>query len=167
MKPAFPAWSEQRGENANLVACVLYGVIAIMTAELAVEPDKVSYDEAALGALLIGLAMMFTRFFVDLVKKETELHAHLGLRRTGALLRASLPVLGFPALVAAMLFVAPRLGLRWDALIDLVLYLSVAAVFVLGFGSSYLLDGKASTALLRGAVWTLLSLVLFAAKKLA
>ncbi|SRR5260370_19917664 len=167
MKPASPAWSERRAERANLVACVLYGVIAIMTAELAVEPDKVSHDEAALGALLIGLAMMLTRFLVDLVKKETELHAHVGLRGAGALLRACLPVLAFPVLVAAILFVAGKLGLNWRALIDLVLYLSIAAVFLLGFGSSYVLDGKARPALLRGTVWTLLSLMLFAAKKLA
>jgi hypothetical protein len=32
-----PAWSARRGESANLVACVLYGIIAMMTAELAVE----------------------------------------------------------------------------------------------------------------------------------
>ena len=167
MKPASPAWSERREENANLVASVLYGVIAIMTAELAVEPEEVSYDEAALGAVLIGLAMMLTRFFVDLVKKETELHAHIGLRKAGALLRVSLPVLAFPLLVAAILFVAPRLGLRWHVLIDLVLYLSIAAVFLLGFGSSYVLDSQARPALARGTAWTLLSLVLFAAKKLA
>jgi hypothetical protein len=167
MKPASPAWSQRRAARANLVACVLYGVIAIMTAELAVEPDKVSHDEAALGALLIGLAMMLTRFFVDLVKKETELHAHIGWRGAGAQLRACLPVLAFPVLVAAMLVFAPRLGLTWGALIDLVLYLSIAAVFLLGFGSSFLLDGKPGPALMRGIFWTLLSLVLFAAKKLA
>ncbi len=85
----------------------------------------------------------------------------------GALLRACLPVLAFPVLVTALLFFAPRLGLRWGALIDLVLYLSIAAVFLLGFASSHVLDGKAGPALLRGTVWTLLSLVLFAAKKLA
>jgi hypothetical protein len=167
MKQASPPWSERRGARANLVASVLYGVIAIMTAELAVAPDEVSYDEGALGAVLIGLAMMLTRFFVDLVKKETELHAHLGLGKAGALLRASIPVLAFPVLLAAILFFAPRLGLRWSELIDLVLYLSIAAVFLLGFGSSYVLDGEAGPALLRGTVWTVLSLVLFAAKKLA
>ncbi len=167
MRPASPAWSQRRAARANLVASVLYGVIAIMTAELAVEPGEVSYDEAALGALLIGLAMMLTRFFVDLVKKETELHAHIGLGGAGALLCISLPVLGFPTLVAAMLLFAPRLGLDWGALIDLVLYLSIATVFPLGFGSSYVLDGKPGPALLRGIFWTLLSLVLFAAKKLA
>jgi hypothetical protein len=166
MQPS-PAWSERRGDNANLVASVLYGIVAMMTAELAIEPGEFSYDEAALGALLIGLAMMVTRFFVDLVKKETELHAHLGWRKAGALLRMCVPVLAFPALTAAMLFFAPRLGLEWGALIDLVLYLSVAAVFLLGFFSSYLLDGKARPALVRATVWTVLSLALFAAKKLA
>lgn len=167
MKPPSPAWSQRRAARANLVASVLYGVIAIMTAELAVEPDKISHHEAAVGALLIGLAMMLTRFFVDLVKKETELHAHIGWRGAGTLLRACLPVLAFPMLVAAMLLFAPRLGLNWGALIDLVLYLSIAAVFLLGFGSSYVLDGKTGPALGRGFFWTLLSLVLFAAKKLA
>jgi hypothetical protein len=42
-----------------------------------------------------------------------------------------------------------------------------SAVFLLGFGSSYVLDGKVFPALLRGIFWTLRSLVLFAAKKLA
>jgi hypothetical protein len=167
MTPATPPWSDERAARANLVASVLYGVIAIMTAELAVDPEKFLQDEAALGAALIGLAMMLTRFFVDLVKKETELHTHLSLRKAGALLRQCLPVLAFPLLVAAILFVAARAGLQWSALIDLVLYLSIGAVFLLGFSSSYVLDGKVSPAALRGMVWTLLSLALFAAKKLA
>jgi hypothetical protein len=71
--------------------------------------------------------------------------------------------LAFPVLVAAMLLFAPWFGLTWRALIDL----SIAAAFLLGFGSSFLLDGKPVPALGRGIFWTLLSLVLFAAKKLA
>jgi hypothetical protein len=54
MTPATPPWSDERAARANLVAAVLYGVIAIMTAELAVDPEKISQDEAALGAALSG-----------------------------------------------------------------------------------------------------------------
>jgi hypothetical protein len=42
----------------------------------------------------------------------------------------------------------------------------VLTVFSLGFGSSYILGGQARPAFLRGSSWTLLSLVLFAAKQL-
>ncbi len=165
MKPATPAWSERRREIANRVAAALYGVVAILTAELAIEPGEVSFVEAAVGVLLVGLVMVLTRFFVDLVKKETELGSHIDLRNAGALLRASYYALAFPVLTAAVILIAAALGLRWRALIDLVAYLSIGAVFLLGFGSSYVLDDKPVPALLRAVTWTALGLVLFVAKK--
>jgi hypothetical protein len=45
---------------APRIASILYGVIAIMTVDLAVEPDRLRYFEAVLGVLLIGLAQEFT-----------------------------------------------------------------------------------------------------------
>ena len=42
---------------APRIASVLYGVIAIMTADLIVEPDRLKYAESTWGVLLIGLAM--------------------------------------------------------------------------------------------------------------
>jgi hypothetical protein len=49
--------SEQRRVMAPRIASVLYGVIAIMTADLIVEPDRLKYAESTWGVLLIGLAM--------------------------------------------------------------------------------------------------------------
>ena len=57
-------------------------------------------------------------------------------------------------------------GLRAGALADVVPYVSIVTVLVLGFGSSYVLDRAMKPALLRGASWTLLCLILFAAKQL-
>jgi hypothetical protein len=56
---------------------VLYGVIAIMSAELGVQPGTFTPLEAAIGAVLIGLAMALTRLFVEIVKQETELGSHV------------------------------------------------------------------------------------------
>ena len=42
-------WSQQRRIAAQHVASVLYGVIAIMTADLAAQPGKFGYTEAGLG----------------------------------------------------------------------------------------------------------------------
>jgi|GraSoiStandDraft_16_1057320.scaffolds.fasta_scaffold82708_3 hypothetical protein len=165
MQPATPAWSERRRDITNRVAAALYGVIAILTAEPAIEPGEVSFVEAAVGVLLVGLVMVLTRFFVDLVKKETELGEHIGVSGAGALLRAASYAFAFPAPTAAVILIAAALGLRWRALIDLVAYLSIGAVFLLGFGSSYVLDDKPVPALLRAVTWTALGRVLFAAKK--
>src|SRR5438876_1026658 len=131
MQPATPAWSERRRDITNRVAAALYGVIAILTAEPAIEPGEVSFVEAAVGALL----------------------------------RAASYAFAFPAPTAAVILIAAALGLRWRALIDLVAYLSIGAVFLLGFGSSYVLDDKPVPALLRAVTWTALGRVLFAAKK--
>jgi len=45
-------------------------------------------------------------------------------------------------------------------------YFSVATVMILGFGSSFVLDRRTVPALMRAASWTLLSLLLFAAKQM-
>ena len=58
------AWSEKRRLMAPRVAAVLYGVIAIVTADLILQPGKVTYAEAVLGALLIGFSMSSAFFDV-------------------------------------------------------------------------------------------------------
>jgi hypothetical protein len=158
---------EQRQIRAQRVAAILYGVIAIMTAELAVQPSEFSYTEAALGALLTGFAMTVTRIFVEVVKKETEIGAHLPIGKAGAIVRDSLLVMLFPATTAVLIVVAALTTTRWTALLDAVLYLSMATVFVTGFLSSYLLGLGIQAAFLRGISWLLLSLVLVVAKYLA
>src|SRR5262249_2474670 len=90
----------QRQALAQRIAAALYGVIAIMTAELAVEPGQLSYLEAVLGALLVGLAMMTTRVFVEVVKKETEIGERLPIYKAGMILRDSALVMLFPTITA-------------------------------------------------------------------
>lgn len=165
-KLVVPDWSESRKKFANGVASVLYGVIAIMSADLAYEPGIASRYAVAAGVLLVGLAMSMTHMFVELVNSETRRGAHVGLHEARELLRSSLLVMTFPGLVAALVLVAQLLGLQQGALAKLLPYLSVATVMALGFGSSFVLDRRTIPALTRAAAWTLLSLVLFAAKQM-
>jgi hypothetical protein len=160
-------WSKRRQARAQHVAAILYGVIAVMTAELAVEPGEFGYAEAALGVLLVGLAMAVTRIFVEVVKKETELGAHLPIRKAGTIIVESLLVLVFPAVTAVLIVIAALTTVQWARLLNLVLYLGIAAVFTAGFLSSYVLDRKIRPALLRGLTWLVLSVILAVAKSLA
>jgi hypothetical protein len=160
-------WSAQRRTTAQRVAAMLYGVISIMTAELSVQSDEFGYAEAALGALLVGVAMTVTRFFIELVKKETEIGAHLPIGKSGAIMRDSVLVMLFPAMTALAVMVAASITAKWSVLLDALLYLSMATVFVIGFLSSYVLDREIRPALLRAVGWLLLSFVLVVAKKLA
>jgi hypothetical protein len=160
-------WSGRRRITAQRIAAVLYGVISIMTAELSVQASEFSFFEAALGALLVGLAMTVTRIFIELVKKEAEIGAHLRIGKSGAIVRDSLLVMLFPAATALLIVVVALTTAQWTVLLDAILYLSMATVFVIGFLSSYVLDREIRPALLRGVIWLLLSLVLVAAKNLA
>jgi hypothetical protein len=160
-------WSKQRQASAQRVAAILYGVIAVMTAELSVGSGRFGYAETALGVLLVGFAMAVTRVFVEVVKKETEIGAHVPIRKAGAIIADSLLVLVFPAVTALLIVVAAVTTVQWRVLLDVVLYLSVAAVFAIGFLSSYILDRELRPALLRGLTWLLLSIILVAAKSLA
>jgi hypothetical protein len=126
-------------------------VVAIMTAEPSVLPGKFSYAETALGALLVGLAMCVTRIFVGVVKKDTDLDAHLPLRKAGGIILNSLLVMASPCATALLIIVAALMTARWPVLLDVVLYLGMATVFATGFLSSYVLDGSRSDPLSRGA----------------
>lgn len=159
-------WSKHRKSVANGVASILYGVVAIMSAELGLEPGKMTPFELACGAFLVGLAMALTRGFVDMVKRETEHGTRLGLGEAQSLVGSSLLVLSFPVTVAAAVLIGALCGLRPGTLADVVPYVSVVVVLFLGFGSSYVLDRDLKPAFLRAGSWTLLCLVLFAAKQL-
>lgn len=159
-------WSERRRLMAPRIASALYGVIAIMTVDLAVQPGKLTYFEAASGALLIGLAMTMTRMFVIVVTKEAEIGAQLPLRKLGAIGRDASLVMLFPVVTVLLIGVAALVTTRWVILLELILYFSMAAVFLIGFSSSYVLNREIRPALSRGAVWLLLAVVLVALKKL-
>src|SRR5258708_5953312 len=136
------SWSVQRRITAQRVAAILYGVISIMTAELSLQGGEFGYAEAAVGALLVGLAMTVTRIFIELVKKETEIGAHLPIGKSGAIVRDSALVMLFPAMTALAVVVAALITAKWSVFLDLLLYLSMATVFVIGFLSSYVLDHR-------------------------
>ena len=157
-------WSEHRRIMAQRVAAILYGVIAIMSADLILQPDKFRYAEATVGAVLIGFAMTLTRIFVRVVTKEAESGAHLPIAEAGAIVRDSILVMLFPSITALVVAAAALTATQSMVLLTVVLYLGIATVFVIGFLSSYILDREIRPALSRGAFWTLLSLVLLAAK---
>jgi hypothetical protein len=166
MPQASKIWSKQRQAAARRVAAILYGVVAVMTAEITVQPGELGHAQAALGALLVGLAMMVTRVFVEVVKKETEMGARLPISKAGAILNDSLLVMVFPGATALLIIIAARTTAQWQILLDLVLYLGMTTVAIVGFSSSYMLDRQIRPALARGSAWLLLSLVLVAAKGL-
>ena len=141
-------WSDQRRIWAQRVASALTGVIAIMTADLAVQHDKLGYVEVELGVLLIGFAMTVTRIFIRIVTKEAEIGAHLPIAGAGATVRDSLFVMLFPV-ISALLIVVAALTTH-DGPTDAVLYLGTLTVFAIGFLSSYVLDREIWPALSRG-----------------
>lgn len=152
---------------APRIASVLYGVIAIMTVDLAVQPGRLRYSEAVLGVLLIGLAMAMTRLFVRVVTKEAEIGAHLPIKESATLICESMLVMLFPSIAALLILLAAWTTTRWPLLLDVILYFGVVAVFVIGFSSSYVLDRNIRQGLARGAVWVLMALALVALKNLA
>jgi hypothetical protein len=89
-----------------------------MTAELAAQA------KAALGDLLVGLAMTATRFFIDLVKKETQIEAYLPINKAGAIVRDSPLVMLLPAATALLIVVSAPTTSRWTVMLDVLLYLS-------------------------------------------
>jgi hypothetical protein len=160
-------WSQQRRIAAQHVASVLYGVIAIMTADLAAQPGKFGYSEAGLGVILIGFAMTITRLLVKVVIKETELSAHLSIAEFAAVMRDSLWVMLFPVVTVVLIIVGALVTAEWKALLDDILYVGMATVFVIGFLSSYILDRQFRPALRRAFVWLLLTVIIVAAKSFA
>ena len=160
-------WSKQRQAAAQRVSAILYGVIGIMTAELSVRGNEFGFIETALGALLIGVAMTVTRIFAEVVKKETEIGAHLPLAKAGGIVVDSLLALLFPAVTAVLIVIAALTTENRTTLLDSVLYLAIATVFMTGFMSSYILDRALWPAFTRALLWLVLSLILLAAKKLA
>ncbi len=160
------ARSEKRKQAAGHVASTLYGVVMILAAALAVRPGELSLAAGVVGALGVGLAILATRCFTEVIKVETESGRHIEPGRMAQILKAQTFVMAFPLLTAAVIPAALALGVAEARVIDLVFYLGAVSVFLVGFASSYLVDGRPGFALRRGCYWLLFSAVLLAAKKL-
>jgi hypothetical protein len=146
---------------------MLTGVIAIMSAALALQPYSIPYDEAALGALIVGLTAVSSSAFSDIVKTEAERGHSAHLADVAEILDNSAPILVFPALTALAVFGAGRFGVPWPSLIRWTMASSVVVVFALGFFSRYASDRNVFKALKRAVSWTLLGGLLYSAKLLA
>ena len=117
-------WSPERRVAAQHIASVLYGVIAVMTADLAAQPNQLEYLEAGLGIFLAGFAMMMTRFFVKVVTKETEQGAHLSIADFTEVFLGSLWVMLFPMITIALIIMGALVAMEWKDLLDEILYLA-------------------------------------------
>lgn len=160
-------WSQQRRITAPRVTSVLYGVIAIISVDLAYQPgERADYGEAAWYVLLLGVAMMLTRAFVTLVSKEAEIGAHLPLSGYVAIVRDSMLVLAFPVVTDLLIGGAALSTTRWPILLNVVLYFGIVAVFLVGFLSSYILGRNIRLGLMRGCAWAILTIAVVAMKKL-
>ncbi len=111
--------------------------------------------------------MAMTRLFVRVVTKEAEIGAHLPMKESRPLVYESMLVMLFPGTTALLILLAAWTTTRWLILLDTLLYFGVAAVFVIGFLSSYVLGRDIRLGLTRGALWVLMTLALVAVKKFA
>ena len=111
--------------------------------------------------------MAMTRLFVRVVTKEAEIGAHLPMKESGTLIRESMLVMLFPGATAFLILIGAWTATGWLILLDIILYVGVVAIFVIGFSSSYVLDRNIRLGLTRGAVWVAMALMLVALKKLA
>ncbi len=73
----------------------------------------------------------------------------------------------FPVITVALIIVGALATAGWKALLDDVLYVGMASVFVIGFLSSYMLNREFRPALRRAFAWLLLSVIIVTAKTLA
>jgi len=156
-----------RHDRAVLVAGSLYGVLAVLTALVSVQPGEVTTPEAELGGLVLGVIAIATKFFYELTKKETEMGARADLRARIVLLREALPTGAFALVGVIVLLISQMAGIGQAAAYDAIYYLGLATLFTAGFLSRYAADGNAFQALIRGAFWLLLGLLILAGKKFA
>lgn len=146
---------------------MLTGAVATMSAALALQPGSISYDEAAVGALVVGLTAISSATFNDIVKTEAERGHSLRLADVAKIVDNSAPIMIFPVATAIGVYFAGKFGVAWPSIINWIMASSVGLVFVLGFFSRYAVDGDIGRALKRAAAWTTLGGVLYGAKLLA
>ena len=154
-----------RHDRALLIAGTLYGVIAVLTALIAVQPGEVTTRDAIVGGLVLAGITIVSKFFIELSKKETELGARLNRPARRELWRESFPTAVFPLASVVVLGASHPLGIGQATAYNFIYYLGLATLFIAGFLSRYTADAKPSEAFSRGAVWLFLGLLILAGKK--
>lgn len=163
--PTAKARFRLRHDRALLIAGTLYGVIAVLTALIAVQPGEVTTRDAIVGGLVLAGITIVSKFFIELSKKETELGLRLNRPARRELWRESFPTAVFPLTAVVVLAVTHAIGIGQAAAYNFIYYLGLATLFVAGFLSRYTADAKPSEAVSRGAVWLFLGLLILAGKK--
>ena len=163
--PAAKARFRLRHDRALLIAGTLYGVIAVLTALIAVQPGEVTTWDAIVGGLVLAGITVMSKFFIELTKKETELGVRIDTAARRELWRESFPTAVFPLASVVVLGASHPLGIGQAAAYNFIYYLGLATLFVAGFLSRYTADAKPSDAFARGMVWLFLGLLILAGKK--
>src|SRR3990167_8934079 len=114
-----------RHDMALLIAGTLYGVIAVLTALIAVQPGEVTTRDAIVGGLVLAGITVVSKFFIELSKKETELGARLNQPARREIWRESLPTVAFPLAAVVMLGLAHALEIGQAAAYNFIYYLGL------------------------------------------
>jgi hypothetical protein len=162
-----PRWARARKRIAQDTSATFYGIIATLTAALPVRADQVTVEETLVGAMIVGLVGMANRCFMEALKQETELGRHLRWKEVPALLRDSALALLFPAVGATIIGLGALMGVTLESGLQTALYLGVLMAFISVFLSRLVLDQRTLPALRRASIWTTLTILLLAARKLA
>jgi hypothetical protein len=162
-----PRLTAARKQIVNDTSATFYGILATLSAALPARADQLSVKETVVGAMIVGLIGFANRWFMDALKRETELGRHVAWDETPALLRQNLAALLFPAIGAATIGLGSLAGVTLASGLEAVLYLGVLMAFISVFLSSFVLDQQILPALRRGSAWAALTILLLLVRRLA
>jgi hypothetical protein len=161
-----PAQRQYRKELGVKLAMLLQGVIAILSALIAVQPGEISTADGVIGGVLVGGVTMLARYFIDVTKKETEFGRKTDLAMRLGIVRDSLPILLFPAVAALALLGMALAGIGQSLAYKIIYGLGLLTLAAAGFMSRYAADANVVHALIRAAMWVVLGLIVIALRAL-
>lgn len=157
-------WSQSRKTTANRLASIIYGSIATMTADLGIKATDYTGMSLSGGLAAVTAAAIFTKFFLEIVKRETETGHHLPAGESWATFIEALYVAPLPFVGILIFALSPKIAVplaHWA-----VSTIAFGTLGVSGFLSSYLLDSSIRIGLTRAVLWFGLGAMLLALKAL-
>jgi hypothetical protein len=149
-----------RKQIAIDTSATFYGILATLSAALPARADQLTVKETILGAIFIGLVGLANRWFMDVLKLETERGRHLAWNETFAVMRQGALAFLFPAISAVTIGLASVIGATLASGLQAVFYLGVLMAAISVFLSSFVLDLRILPALWRGSIWAALTILL-------